>query len=306
MSPAVFRGPRIGPTVKDMNPSTAQSAHLGRRQAHLLGERIDARERLARSRHRAGKRPRAEPGLLVGTHEHGREIDGGRRGGLRPGAGGRAVGVVRRVSRTRPRQARGRRAAGRRRPAWLWLEQSWRSSSATAAAATMGSRGPSPWPRGKGNLAPGLLPRGGRCPIIATWPGRPRSSTRARAVARATRRRAAAPRSRASTRRFVSPDATPNLSYRFARCCLTAAWVITSSSAIARVDAGSVNRSRASSGRHSATSTSRSRAVSVGGPPRSRSPTHRPVRSRGRSGASGRSAARRRGGAAVPTRSARR
>ena len=46
---------------------------------------------------------------------------------------------------------------------------------------------------------------------------------------------------------------TPNLSYRLARCCLTAAWVMTSSSAIARVDAGSVNMSRSSSGRHSAT-----------------------------------------------------
>ena len=40
---------------------------------------------------------------------------------------------------------------------------------------------------------------------------------------------------------------------------------MTSSSAIARVDAGSVNMSRASSGRQRATSTSRSRAVSAGG-----------------------------------------
>ena len=54
-------------------------------------------------------------------------------------------------------------------------------------------------------------------------------------------------------RRFDSSAGTPNLSYRLARCCLTAAWVMTSSSAIARVDAGSVNMSRSSSGRHSAT-----------------------------------------------------
>jgi hypothetical protein len=66
-------------------------------------------------------------------------------------------------------------------------------------------------------------------------------------------------------RRLVSAASMVNLSKRLARCCFTAAWETTSSSATVRVDAGSVNMSRARSGRHSATRTSCSRAVSAGG-----------------------------------------
>ena len=77
-----------------------------------------------------------------------------------------------------------------------------------------------------------------------------------------------APRRSASlaSRARRGPSApTANLSYRFARCCLTAACVMTRSSAIACVEAGSVNMSRSSSGRHSARRTSRSREVRDGG-----------------------------------------
>ena len=67
----------------------------------------------------------------------------------------------------------------------------------------------------------------------------------------------------AAVRELVA--ARSNLSYRLARCCFTAASLTTSSAAISLMEAGSVNRSRSSSGRHSTTSTSRSRAVSAGG-----------------------------------------
>jgi hypothetical protein len=67
------------------------------------------------------------------------------------------------------------------------------------------------------------------------------------------------------SRRLASVVPMANLPNRFARCCLTAAWEMTSSSAMVRVDAGSVNMSRARSGRHSATRTSRWRAVRAGG-----------------------------------------
>ena len=130
-------------------------------------------------------------------------------------------------------------------------------------------------PPGKDRLAVGEA-RAARSPMAAERPGVDAGavtsppllrnySGRTRAAPSARRRRGAAPRWRARRAGARRPGATPNFSYRFARCCLTAAWVMTSSSAIARVDAGSVNMSRASSGRQSATSTSRSRAVSAGG-----------------------------------------
>jgi hypothetical protein len=66
-------------------------------------------------------------------------------------------------------------------------------------------------------------------------------------------------------RRCSSWGAIPNLLNRFVRCCFTAASLIASSVAIARVEAGSVNMSRARTGRQSATRTSRSRVVTLGG-----------------------------------------
>ena len=66
-------------------------------------------------------------------------------------------------------------------------------------------------------------------------------------------------------RRWVRSAPNANFSNRFARCCLTAASLTTSSVAISLIDAGSVNRSRASRGRQSTTNTSRSRPVSAGG-----------------------------------------
>ena len=99
----------------------------------------------------------------------------------------------------------------------------------------------------------------------------------------------------------------PNLSNRFARCCLTAACVMKSSSAIARVDAGSVNMSRASSGRHRATSTSRSRdGQGRRCLLRLRLGAVRLLGSRGRSAASGRRVSRRRAAGAGRPRYARR
>jgi hypothetical protein len=67
-------------------------------------------------------------------------------------------------------------------------------------------------------------------------------------------------------RRCWAVSCTSNLAYRFTRCCFTAASLTTSSAAISRTVAGSVNRSRSSSGRHRTASTSRSRGVSEGGP----------------------------------------
>ena len=132
--------------------------------------------------------------------------------------------------------------------------------------------------RGSVILPRGQLPCGQGSPCHARGPRRPIVDGGAAAhagcwrcedllaqLASARPRRGAAPRWRAARAGASSPGAIPNLSYRLARCCLTAAWVMTSSSAIARVDAGSVNMSRASSGRHRATSTSRSRVVSAGG-----------------------------------------
>ena len=63
-----------------------------------------------------------------------------------------------------------------------------------------------------------------------------------------------------------STASTSNFVYSRARCCLTAASETTSAAAISRIEAGSVKRSRSSSGRHNTTSTSRSRAVRFGLP----------------------------------------
>ena len=120
-----------------------------------------------------------------------------------------------------------------------------------------------------------------------------------------------APRLKASlasrTRRFDSAEGMPNLSNRFARCCLTAACVMKSSSATARVDAGSVNMSRARSGRHRATSTSRSRdGQGRRCLLRFRLGASGSLRSRGRSAASARRVSRRRAAGAGPPRYARR
>jgi hypothetical protein len=101
----------------------------------------------------------------------------------------------------------------------------------------------------------GVAARALRLHASGMWPRRSAIVTAPRRIASLANR----------SRRFASSVPTANLSNRFARCCFTAAWLITSSSAIVRVDAGSVNISRAKSGRHSATRTSRSRVVRDGG-----------------------------------------
>ncbi len=68
----------------------------------------------------------------------------------------------------------------------------------------------------------------------------------------------------ASRARRWSVASTPNLSYNLARCCLIAASETTRAAAISRIEAGSVKRSRSSSGRQSKTRTSCSRAVMLG------------------------------------------
>ena len=80
--------------------------------------------------------------------------------------------------------------------------------------------------------------------------------------------RVTAPRLMASLARRTrrSPSAgTANLSYKFCRCCLMAASVTKSSSAIWRTDASSGNGSPETKGRHRTTKTSSSRGVSRGG-----------------------------------------
>jgi hypothetical protein len=101
----------------------------------------------------------------------------------------------------------------------------------------------------------GVAARPFRLHASGMWPRRSAIVTAPRRIASFANR----------SRRFASSVPTANLSNKFARCCFTAAWLMTRSSAIARVDAGSVNISRARSGRHSATRTSRSRAVKDGG-----------------------------------------
>ena len=55
-------------------PFAAQSPLVGRRQAPLVHERLDARDGSAFAGHRSGRRPRPESGLLVPAHEVAAEV----------------------------------------------------------------------------------------------------------------------------------------------------------------------------------------------------------------------------------------